>query len=371
MDTKRRRRIAYVDDNMTNLAIGRNMLKEHYEVYPIRSGKLLLEKMDQIKPDLILLDIDMPGMDGYETLRRLKKRYDLFSTPVVFLTALDDLASELIGLNLGAVDYISKPFSPPLLMKRIENHILMGEQSRMLKYLNANLEKEVQKKTERVYNLQNTMLVTVTEMIEFRDNATGGHIERTQSFMQLLIDDLVSKDIYTDIIKQWDLELLLLSAPLHDTGKIAISDTILNKPGKLTAAEFEIMKKHVDFGVVALEHIEKNTYENSFLQYAKPIAGTHHEKWDGSGYPNGLAGQDIPLEGRLMAVADVYDALISKRPYKKAFGYDKAKQIIIDGRGTHFDPALVDAFTRVERQFRKVAENFDWASTLNYTRLAS
>jgi putative two-component system response regulator len=356
---------------MTNLAIGRNMLKEIYEVFPVQSGEQLLDKMEMIKPDLILLDIEMPGIDGYETLRRLRKRDDALSTPVIFLTAKADMGSELEGLRLGAVDYIVKPFSAPLLIKRIENHILIAEQRKTLKYYNENLQEEVKRKTERVLNLQNVMLSTVAEMIECRDGITGGHIERTQNFMRLLIEDLLETGVYADEMSAWDINLVLLSAPLHDTGKIAISDTILNKPGKLTFEEFETMKKHVDFGVQALEKIERHTFESSFLQYAKTIAGTHHEKWDGTGYPNGLKGTEIPLEGRLMAVADVYDALISVRPYKHALSFKEAKHIMLKGSGTHFDPALIDSFIRVEDRFSEVAQTYDWGDTFTCELLAS
>ncbi|MDR0346972.1 MAG: response regulator [Coriobacteriales bacterium] len=371
MITERRRRIALVDDNMTNLAIGRNILKERYEVYPVQSGAQLLEKVGVMNPDLILLDIEMPGMDGYETLRRLKKCSELPPIPVIFLTAKADEGSEIEGFELGAVDYVTKPFSAPLLMRRIKNQILIAEQGRRLRHYNENLQEEVRRKTERVFLLQNAMLVTVSEMIESRDSATGGHIERTQNFMRLLIEDLLANGVYTNVIATWDLELMLLSAPLHDTGKIAISDTILNKPGKLTPEEFEIMKKHVDYGLLALERIERNTCETSFLEYAKTIAGTHHEKWDGSGYPRGLRGMEIPLEGRLMAVADVYDALISVRPYKKAFSFEEAKSIILQGKGLHFDPALVDSFIRVEDKFAEVVQDRSRVSSLACERLAS
>ncbi|MDR2106143.1 MAG: response regulator [Coriobacteriales bacterium] len=371
MYTRKRHRVALVDDNMTNLAIGRNILKDSYEVYPVQSGQQLLDTMDMMQPDLILLDIEMPKMDGYETLRRLKQRYDLFSTPVIFLTAKTDMGSEIEGLDLGAVDYITKPFSAPLLIRRIENHILIAEQGKKLMYYNEHLQEEVRRKTDRVFTLQNAMLITVSEMIESRDGITGSHIERTQNFMRILIEDLLANGVYADTIGAWDLDLVLLSAPLHDTGKIAISDTILNKPGKLSPEEFEIMKKHVEYGVLALEKIERSTCESTFLQHAKTIVGTHHEKWDGSGYPNGLKGTDIPLEGRLMAVADVYDALISARPYKKAFSLDDARRIIIDGSGTHFDPALVDSFLRVEQRFAEVVLAHNRPEPLTCERLAS
>jgi putative two-component system response regulator len=356
---------------MTNLAIGRNMLRDIYEVFPVQSGEQLLEKMELMKPDLILLDIEMPGLNGYATLDRLRERYDLLSMPVIFLTAKTDVGSEIEGLHLGAVDYITKPFSAPLLVKRIENHILIAEQRRSLKYYNENLQEEVRRKTERVFNLQNVMLGSVAEMIECRDGVTGGHIERTQNFMRLLIEDLLRNTAYAEEIDSWDIDLMLLSAPLHDTGKIAISDTILNKPGKLTFDEFEIMKLHVDFGVKALARIEQNTSESSFLQYAKTISGTHHEKWDGTGYPNRLRGVEIPLEGRLMAVADVYDALISVRPYKKALSFEVARHIMLKGRGTHFDPALIDSFVRIEDRFAEVAQAYDQGPSFGYELLAS
>jgi putative two-component system response regulator len=351
---------------MTTLTMGRTMLKENYEVYPVQSGAQLLDTMTMMRPDLILLDIEMPEMDGYETLRRLKTRCDVLETPVVFLTSKTDMKSEIEGLDLGAVDYVTKPFSAPLLMKRIENHILIAEQGKKLRYYNENLQKEVRRKAERVFALQNAMLITVSEMIESRDSVTGGHIERTQNFMRILIEDLLASGIYTEITDGWDLELVLLSAPLHDTGKIAISDAILNKPGRLSPEEFEIMKRHVEFGVLALEKIERSTCESSFLHYAKTIAGTHHEKWDGSGYPNGLKGDEIPLEGRVMAVADVYDALISVRPYKEAFSFEEAMRIIAEGSGTFFDPALVDSFLRVERRFVEVARAYDCSVALDF-----
>jgi putative two-component system response regulator len=371
MDTTRRRRIALVDDNMTNLAIGRNILRDIYEVFPVQSGEQLLSKVERIQPDLILLDIEMPGMNGYETLRRLKERHDLFSTPVIFLTAKTDTNSEIEGLDLGAVDYIIKPFSAPLLKKRIETHILIAEQGRRLRYYNENLQEEVRRKTERVLNLQNAMLATVSEMIESRDSVTGGHIERTQNFMRVLVEDLIEHKVYADTVGSWDIELVLLSAPLHDTGKIAISDTILNKPGRLTPEEFETMKLHVEYGVQALERIERSTCESSFLQHAKVIAGTHHEKWDGSGYPNGLEGTEIPLEGRLMAVADVYDALISVRPYKKALSFEEARRIMLEGAGTHFDPALIDSFSRAEDRFIEIARAYSQTVSNDCERLAS
>jgi putative two-component system response regulator len=327
--------------------------------------------LGHLQPDLILMDIEMPQMDGYETCRQLKQDPLLAQIPVIFLTAKSDENSEIEGFELGAVDYVQKPFRSALLKKRIETHITLAEQRAKLEHYNENLTDEVRRKTAQVIDLQSTMLETVTEMVEFRDNVTGGHIERTQQYLRFLVQDLMARGVYAHQVRDWDIELLIASAPLHDTGKIAISDAILNKPGKLTAEEFEIMKKHVDFGVDAIERIAARTPENSFLQYARVIAQNHHEKWDGSGYPRGLKGIDIPLEGRLMAIADVYDALISPRPYKRAFSTNDAERIIREGRGTHFDPLLVDVFYRCASRFAHVAHGFNWNTIQPCELLAS
>jgi putative two-component system response regulator len=351
-----RKIILLVDDNPTNLAAGKEMLKDRYKVYPIPSAEIMFDLLGNIFPDMVLLDIDMPGMNGYEAIRKLKANPEWNDIPVVFLTAMTDEGSELDGLSLGAIDYVSKPFSAPLLMKRIENHLLIQEQKRLLRELNENLEDLVRRKTLRVIQLQDAVLQTVADLVEFRDDVTGGHVCRTQAYMKLLVDKLLEEHIYQEETAAWDMDYLLLSAQLHDVGKIAISDLILNKPGKLDPEEFEIMKTHVEIGVRAIKKIEENADEHAFLKHARLIAGGHHEKWDGSGYPAGLRGRDIPLEGRLMAIADVYDALISKRPYKQAMGTDEAKRIILEGSGTHFDPALVDIFMKVADDFAGVVK---------------
>ncbi|MDR3231185.1 MAG: response regulator [Synergistaceae bacterium] len=352
-----RRKIMLVDDNMANLTMGKNMLKTFYEVFPLPSGAKLFELLEKVIPDLILLDIEMPEMNGYEAIRKLKDNPRLADIPVIFLTARSDENSELEGLSLGAIDYISKPFSAPLLLKRIENHLLITSQKRELKNYSDNLVEMVQRKTRQVIDLQNAILSTVAEMVEFRDDVTGGHVERTQKYLKLLVDRLIEEKIYEEETLTWNLEFLIPSAQLHDVGKIAISDTILNKPGKLTPEEFEEMKKHVTVGVDAIARIENNTAEHAFLDHARIIAGTHHEKWDGTGYPLGLRGKEIPLEGRLMAIADVYDALISTRPYKKPFSTRDAERIIEEGRGTHFDPLLVDVFHRESDRFARIADS--------------
>jgi putative two-component system response regulator len=349
--------IFLVDDNMANLTVGKAMLKDHYDVFSIPSGNKLFEILDKILPDLILLDIEMPEMNGYEALKKLKGDTKTRNIPVIFLTARTDPGSELEGLSLGAIDYISKPFSPPLLLKRLENHLLIEQQQRALKDYNDNLQQMVQKRTRQVVELQNAILSTVTEMVEVRDDVTGGHIERTQSDLKLLVDKLLTERIYWEEVASWNLEFLIPSAQLHDVGKIAISDAILNKPGKLSAEEFDLMKNHASIGERAIEGIMKTTSENDFLYHAKIFAGTHHEKWDGSGYPRGLQKANIPLQGRLMAIADVYDALIALRPYKQPLAPPEAERIILEGREKHFDPVLTDLFRDLAPQFALIAEH--------------
>jgi putative two-component system response regulator len=352
-----RKIILLVDDNATNLTAGKNILKDQYKVYPTPSAEIMFDLIENIIPDMILLDIEMPEMNGYEAIRILKGNLKWKDIPVMFLTSKTDEGSELEGLSLGAIDYVAKPFSAPLLLKRIENHLLTESQKKQLRDFNNNLEEMVRRKTSQVINLQNAVLSTVADLVEFRDDVTGGHIARTQKYLELLLNEMISESVYADEISDWDMDYLLPSAQLHDVGKIGISDLILNKPDKLTQEEFEIMKTHVAIGVRAILKIEKNAEEHSFLKHARLIAGGHHEKWDGTGYPTGLSGNDIPVEGRLMAIADVYDALISKRPYKRPLSTDEAKQVIETGKGAHFDPVLVDVFSKVANQFAGIVRN--------------
>jgi putative two-component system response regulator len=353
-----RKRVILVDDNLANLTAGKNMLKEHYEVFSAPSAAKLFGFLEHVSADLILLDVEMPEMNGYEAIMQLKEDLRFADIPVIFLTAKTDEGSELEGLRLGAIDYVTKPFSAPLLLKRIENHMLMAEQKRELVEFNENLQVMVFNKTMQIMELQNAVLSTVAEMVEFRDENTGGHVDRTQKYLKLLLDRMMLDGIYQEETSTWDLAFLLPSAQLHDVGKISISDTILNKPGKLTDEEFAIMKTHPTIGVDAIKRIEQNASENDFLYHAEIFAGTHHEKWDGSGYPKGLSGTDIPLQGRLMAIADVYDALISVRPYKQPFAPNVAKEIIEEGCGSHFDPALVKVFLEVEKSFAAIAHEY-------------
>jgi putative two-component system response regulator len=347
-------KIILVDDNPSNLRTGKNVLSEKYEVYTAPSAAKLFDLLDDIKPAMILLDIEMPETNGYEAIKILKTGENTRDIPVIFLTGKTDTENELEGLDLGAIDYITKPFVPPLLLKRIEVHLLVESQKKTLEAqqkelenFNDNLQKMVEEKTKTVLELQDAILKTVADLVESRDDITGGHIERTRRGVGLLVEGLKDHSVHGREVAGWDIKLLLQSSQLHDVGKIVISDRILQKPGRLTDEEFEEMKKHAAFGVQIIERIEASTSASDFLKYAKIFAGTHHEKWDGSGYPSRLAGEDIPLQGRIMALADVYDALVSERPYKKAFSHADAVKIIQEGKGTQFDPALTDIFVTV------------------------
>ena len=347
--------IIMVDDHLTNLTIGNNVLDEHYNVITLSSGALLLRTLEKRIPDLILLDVDMPDMTGFDTIKLLKEHSEYSSIPVIFLTAKSDGPSELEGLSLGAVDYIAKPFSPPLLLKRIELHLLVQSQKQDLESFNDNLQKMVEEKTKTVVELQTTILSTMANLVENRDHATGGHIERTQSYLSILLNAELKNEAYKQEIQSWDKELLLQSAQLHDIGKISIDDDILRKPGKLTPEEFEKIKTHTVIGEKIIDGIKAKTSQKTFLEQARVLAMSHHEWWDGSGYPNGLKGEEIPLQGRLMAIADVYDALISNRPYKQAFSHEKAVEAIKSESGTHFDPTLVELFLSVADDFYNAA----------------
>ena len=348
--SKKRDIVIIVDDDAMNLAIGRAALYDGYDVFTALSGEKLFALLSKIQPDLILLDIEMPVMNGYEVIIRLKSSV-YKEIPVIFLTGKIEPENEIMGLNMGAVDYVTKPFTRELLIKRVDLHIAFGKQKKELKNYNLRLESEVDKKTRTVLELQNVILKTVAELVECRDNVTGGHIERTQHCLRLLIEFLLQNDVYTEEISTWDVDLFIMSSQLHDVGKISIKDSILMKPGKLSKEECEEMKKHTLYGVEIIKRIEENTTENAFLEYAEILAGSHHEKWNGKGYPFELSGSEIPLHGRLMALVDVYDALTNERPYKKAFSHEKSVGIIREERGEHFDPNIVDVFLRYESRF--------------------
>jgi len=351
--------VIIVDDNPANLRICKNVLSEKYTVATAPSAEKLFSLLEHNIPSLILLDINMPEIDGYQTINVLKSKQETRNIPVIFLTGRTELDDELKGFSLGAIDYITKPIQPVLFLKRIEVHMLVEEQKKTLeqqaadlKYFNNNLQKMVDEKTQSLLMLQNSLLKTMAELVEYRDDITGRHIERTQKGIKILLNEIQKNHIYPEESGDWDIEMLVQCCQLHDVGKIFISDNILRKPGKLSSEEFEDMKVHTNMGKQIVEKIEILTRETEFLKFAKIFAASHHEWWNGTGYPHGLKENEIPLLGRVMAIADVYDALVSVRPYKKAYTHEEAVEIIKEQSGKQFDPVLIEIFLRISDQFR-------------------
>ena len=329
--------IFVVDDSATNLAVADEALEKSYLVITLSSAEKMFAALEKITPDLILLDIEMPEMDGFEALRRLKSSEVYSNIPVIFLTGLSETENEAYGIELGAVDFIAKPFSVPVLLNRIKYHLDIDQ-------LIRDRTAQLIERTAQLMLLQNSIVFTLADVVENRDSNTGGHIDRTTVYSQILISAMLKHGLYAAEIQGWDLESVISSARLHDLGKIAIPDSILNKPDKLTPEEFSVIMTHCIAGELIIDHMISRTGATDFLYHARLFAAYHHEKWNGAGYPYGLKETDIPLHGRIMAVVDVYDALTSQRPYKKAFPCEEAVNIILKDAGTHFDPGIAEIF---------------------------
>jgi putative two-component system response regulator len=350
--------VLVVDDTPQNLSLMSELLSDDYHVKVAPGGARAL-KVAQAEnpPDLILLDIMMPEMDGYEVCRQLKQDPKTRDIPVIFLSAKTEEDDEQMGFALGAVDYITKPISPSIVLARVKIHLTLKASRDFLHDQNRFLEQEVARRTEDMRLVQEATIVMMASLAETRDNETGNHILRTQYYVKVLAEALQNHPRFAGFLSDQTIELLFKSAPLHDIGKVGIPDRILLKPGKFEGNEFEIMKTHAALGREAILQAERRLgFSVPFLDFAKEIAWAHQEKWDGSGYPRGLAGDAIPVSARLMALADVYDALISRRVYKPPMPHEKAVAIILEGRGQHFDPDMVDAFLQIQDEFKAIAE---------------
>jgi putative two-component system response regulator len=352
--------ILIVDDAPENIAVLCELLRNDFRTLAATTGEaaLRISAVDGT-PDLILLDIMMPDIDGYEVCRRLKQNPKTADIPVIFLTAKSNVQDEQKGLELGAVDYITKPPSPPIVMARIRTHLHLKYVSDFLRSRRDFLEKEVVRRTLEIRTIQDVAMVAMGSLAETRDNETGNHIRRTQYYMSALGEKIKDHPRFKAYFSDETIDLFKKSAPLHDIGKVGIPDTILLKPGKLSPSEFEIMKTHTTLGrdaIIAAERLLDSPA--SFLRHAREIAWCHHEKWDGTGYPQGLRGDEIPASARLMALADVYDALISKRVYKEAYSHAHAVSIIREGTGKHFDPDIAAAFFDVSDRFKEIASMY-------------
>jgi putative two-component system response regulator len=352
--------ILAIDDSPDNLWLLSGLLKDQYRIKLCGSGEKGLAISRGEAPDLILLDVMMPGLSGYEVCRQLKADPATQHVPIIFLTAMTSTADEERGLALGAADFITKPINPPIVLARVATQLQAKAGADFLRDQNKFLEEEVQKRAREITAIQDVTILAMASLAETRDNETGNHIRRTQNYVRVLAQTLRERvPRLREQLSDHRIDLLFKSAPLHDIGKIGIPDRILLKPGRFEPHEFEIMKRHTTLGRDAIQHAEDMLgVPVEFLQCAKEIAYSHQEKWDGSGYPQGLSGEAIPLSARIMAVADVYDALISRRVYKDGMSHEQALGIMREGRGSHFDPDILDVFLALAEEFRRIAQRF-------------
>jgi putative two-component system response regulator len=356
--------ILIVDDTIENLAVLDALLRPHYQVLVSTSGERALRiALGAQRPDLILLDVMMPALDGYQVFECLRAHPDTSDIPVIFVTAMDSLSAELRGLEAGAVDYIAKPISPPILLARIRLQLELKQARDRLSEQNAWLETEIARRMGENELIQAVSIRALAHLAETRDPETGNHILRTQGYVRELALRLKANPIFADRLNERYIQLLARSAPLHDIGKVGIPDAILRKPGPLAPDEWKIMQTHTWLGSEAIAMAERDAEKPvEFLSLAKEIARWHHEKWDGTGYPDGLAGEAIPLSARLMALADVFDALISPRVYKAALSFEQARATIAAGSGRHFDPGIAETFLAGFDAFAAIACQYSEAA---------
>jgi len=355
--------ILIVDDDPMSLAVLNRLLRGCYRLRAARSGAQALRILGQPPlPDLILLDILMPGIGGYEVLQRMRSNPATAAIPVIILTSLDAQEDEERGLRLGANDYLTKPLKPGILLARVEVQLLASQAREWLRDQNTALDAEVRRRMRENELVERVAIRALAHLAEIRDPETGNHILRTQNYVGTLALRLVGHPRFEYALKSINVDLLVKSAPLHDIGKVGIPDQVLLKPGPLNAEEWAVMKTHAQLGADAIARAEADVEQPlPFLGCAKTIARWHHERWDGAGYPDGLSGEAIPIAARLMALADVFDALINKRVYKPALPLEEARAIIHEGRGSHFDPDVVDAFEKDYERFVCIARRFSEA----------
>ncbi len=360
LDTGDKPTILVVDDTPDNLTLVSNLLKRDYRVRVAISGEKALKiAQSENPPDLILLDVMMPVMDGYEVCQQLRNNALTAHIPIIFLTAKSEVEDERKGLSLGASDYITKPISPPILEARVKTHLAAKAYADFLTDKTSYLESEVARRTREISAVQDVTIQAMAALAETRDSDTGNHIRRTQGYVKALSGKLKSHPRFSSLLTDGVIDTIFKSAPLHDIGKVGIPDRILLKPGRFEPGEFEIMKTHTTLGRDAIQAAEDAlSLKVDFLSVAKEIAYGHQEKWDGSGYPEGLKGESIPVSARIMAVADVYDALISRRVYKDSMSHERAITIIAEGKGSHFDPDMVDAFLAIQDEIRAIAARY-------------
>ena len=351
--------IMIIDDTPANLTLLQEILQsQDYRVLVFTRGSMALKAAEKSPPDLILLDITMPEMDGFEVCRNLKSNEILKNIPVLFISALTSASDKVKAFHEGGVDYITKPFYFEEIRARVETHLRLSRIQKEIERHNLHLEDLIQEKILEVVNSQVATIHALSTLTESRDDDTGWHIERTRLFCKILAERLKDKSTYSNSVDSHFVESVFQTAPLHDIGKVGIPDSILLKPGQLTPEEFEIMKSHVILGAKTLNTVLEEYPQNRFIATGLEITRFHHEKWNGKGYPDRLAGAAIPLSARIMAVADVYDSLRSERPYKDAFSHEKSYDIIVNGSGEDFDPVIVEVFKECGKEFADIHANF-------------
>lgn len=346
--------ILIVDDDTTSLKLAKGILDDEYRVATVNSGAMVFKYLANNTPDLILLDINMPDMDGFEVLGRLKEKNKWASIPVIFLTANQDPQSEARCLEAGAIDYVGKPFVPVVLLNRVRRIMELYGYRHQLESILANQSQVILNRTERIARMQNSIILGMANLIELRDNNTGRHVKNTQVYVEMICTALRERNLFTTTLTDDYVNNTVRAAPLHDIGKIKISDTILNKPGPLTDEEFKIIQDHTRYGADIVDDLLGDVEEPGYLEVARDIALRHHERWDGTGYPDRISGENIPLCARIMSLADVFDALYEDRVYKAGIRPMRAcLDIIEDARGLQFDPVITDVFLELEPQLKE------------------
>lgn len=343
--------IAIIDDSRFKQRFLAKILQDHFSVHVFFSGEEALPKLPFLDLQCILLDVEMPGENGFQVIRRIKDEPAIAEVPVIFVTSLNDHSLERVGLESGAVDFVGNQFSPEIIRARVTHH------AELYSY-RCRLEDRVRENTRTIFELQDAIMVALSDLVECRDENTAGHAQRTRGYVERLIRQLREDGRYVEELNDNYVRDIVRASPLHDIGKIGVRDAILNKPDRLTREEFEEMKRHTIFGATAITRAMQTVHDGSFLSVLRDMSFSHHERWDGSGYPLGLAGTRIPLCGRILAVADVYDALVSRRPYKEPLPHEQAVAIIREGMGAHFDPLVCAAFLACERDFLKIFRKY-------------
>ena len=347
-------KIMIVDDSLQILELLEEMLlRLGYEVLALPNGALALEAAMKRTPDLILLDINMPGMNGFQFCERIKQESGLKEIPIIFMSGMNATQDKVRGLKLGGVDYITKPFQLEEVMARVETHLNLNSLRKRVEF-----QKQVKDKIREISEAQSATIFALAKLAEYRDEDTGTHLERVREYCRILAKKLAEDSPYEASISEEFIECIQQAAPLHDIGKVAIPDSILLKPGKLSAEEIETMKLHTVIGAENMQLVYNNYSGNAFIGMGIEIALYHHERFDGKGYPDGLVGRNIPLSARIMALADVYDALRSDRCYRKGFDHERVKSMILEEAGSHFDPVIVEAFIDLEDEFSRIMDTF-------------